>query len=37
MTQKCFCEAGPLVAMFIAVIQENILIPALSLLHNPAV
>lgn len=34
MTQKCSCEAGPLVAMSMAVIQENVLIPASSLLYT---
>lgn len=34
MARKCFCEAGPLVNVSIAIIQENVLIPASSLLYN---
>lgn len=37
MTQKCSCEAGPLVDISMAVIQGNVLIPASTLLYNPAV
>lgn len=34
MARKCSCEAGPLVDVSIAVIQENILVPASILLYS---